>query len=152
MPEKHNPSAMVRSLLSTQRLGVLGTSGETGPYASLVAFAATRDMRHIVFATARTTRKYGNLKRDARVSLLIDSRSNRKADFHLATAATATGTAKETMGAEKRNCLRRFVKKHPNLKDFAASPNCALFRICVRTYYVVNRFQEVMELHIRSVR
>ena len=143
---------MIRSLLSLQRLGVLGTSSETGPYANLVAFAATRDMRHILFATTRATRKYRNLKRDSRVSLLVDSRSNREADFHLATAATAVGTARETIGAEKRKCLRMFLRKHPDLLDFAASPNCALFRIRVRTYYVVNRFQEVIELHLRSVR
>ena len=143
---------MIRSLLSLQRLGVLGTSSETGPYASLVAFAATGDMRHILFATSRATRKYANLKRDSRVSLLVDSRSNREADFRLATAATVTGTARETTGAEKRMCLRMFLRKHPNLKDFAASPSCALFRIRARKYYVVNRFQEVMELHVRSVR
>lgn len=143
---------MIQCLLSLQRLGVLGTSSETGPYASLVAFAATRDVRHLVFATPRATRKYGNLKRDSRVSLLVDSRSNSEADFHLATAATAVGTAIETMGAEKRKCLRMFLRKHPSLMDFAASPNCALFRIRVRTYYVVSRFQEATELHLRSIR
>ena len=151
MQKKRSPSAMIRSLLSLQRLGVLGTSSETGPYANLVAFASTRDMRHLLFATARTTRKYNNLKRDSRVSLLVDSRSNREADFHLAIATTATGTARELRGAEKRKCLRMFLRKHPHLKDFAASPNCALFRIRVRTYYVVNRFQEAMELRPRSV-
>ena len=152
MQRERSPKAMIKSLLSLQRLGILGTSSETGPYASLVVFAATRDMRHLVFATPRATRKYGNLKRDARVSLLVDSRSNRKADFHLAMAATAVGTATETMGAEKRQGLRMFLRKHPDLVDFAASPNCTLFRIRVRTYYVVNRFQETMELHLRSVR
>ena len=150
MQEKHNPSAMIRSLLSLQRLAVLGTGSEAGPYSSLVAFSATRDMRHIFFVTGRATRKYGNLKRDSRVSLLLDNRSNRETDFHLAAAATAVGTATEMRGEPKRTGLRRFLRKHPQLREFAASPNCALFRIRVRTYYVVSRFQQVMELHIRS--
>lgn len=152
MQKKRSPSTMIRSLLSSQRLGVLGTSSETGPYASLVAFAATRDTRHIIFATARGTRKYRNLKRDSRVSFLVDSRSNREADFRVATAATAVGRAIETIGAEKRKWLRMFLKKHPHLEDFAASPNCAMFRIRVRTYYLVNRFQEVIEMHLRPIR
>lgn len=152
MQRKRSPRTLIRSLLSLQRLGVLGTSSETGPYASLVAFAATRDMRHLVFATFRATRKYNNLKRDSRVSLLVDSRSNAVTDFQLAAAVTAVGTAKETHGAEKRRCLCMFLRKHPDLLDFAASPNGALFRIRVRTYYVVNRFQEVIELNLRSVR
>lgn len=143
------PTATVRSLLATQRLAVLCTIGENGPCANIVAFAAARDMRRILFATKRATRKYGNLTRDPRVSFLIDSRSNREADFRLAAAATAIGFAKETGGAAKQASLRLFLRKHPKLREFASSPDCALFSIHVGTYSVVDRFQRVAELRIR---
>ena len=48
-------------LLSTQKLAVLSTFGNEQPYASLIAFAAADDLKHIIFATTRATRKYANL-------------------------------------------------------------------------------------------
>ena len=47
----------VRRLLETQRYAVLCTQGDGQPYGSLVAFAATSDLRHVTFATPTTTRK-----------------------------------------------------------------------------------------------
>lgn len=142
MRQRQSPSAIVRSLLTTQRLGVLGTSGEAGPYASLVAFAASRDLKSIFFATARTTRKYGNLSRDPRVSLLVDSRSNSEADFRLAAAVTATGKATETKGTQKLKGVQTLLRKHPQLRSFVASSDCAILVIRVGAYYAVDQFRE----------
>lgn len=147
---KTTPRATVRSLLTTQRLAVLCTGGERGPYASLVAFAATRDMRRIFFATPRATRKYDNLKQDPRVSLLMDSRSNRETDFRLAAAATASGVAGEARGKERESALRLFLRKHPSLREFLTSPDCALFGVDVARYGVVDRFQRVAEVRIQG--
>jgi len=36
------------------------------------------------------------------------------------------------------------------LKDFVNSPTCALLRVRVETYYLVNRFQEVTELRAQE--
>jgi hypothetical protein len=104
-------------------------------------------MKQIVFATTRSTRKYENLTADPRVSLLIDNRSNRDADIHEATAVTATGQAEELAGPDRERFLRLYLETHPYLEHFVNSPTCALLRVRVQTYYLVNRFQEVMELH-----
>ena len=137
----------LRALLESQRLAVLATHREGQPYGSLVSFVATEDMKQVLFATTRSTRKYENLTADARVALLIDNRSNQDSDIHEATAVTATGRADEIDGADKERFLRLYLERHPYLQDFVNSPTCALLRVRVETYYLVNRFQEVTELH-----
>ena len=60
----------VRSLLLSQRLGVLGTRFEDAPHQSLVAFVVSEDLREIYFASPVQTRKAEALHKDARVALL----------------------------------------------------------------------------------
>jgi nitroimidazol reductase NimA-like FMN-containing flavoprotein (pyridoxamine 5'-phosphate oxidase superfamily) len=138
---------ILKTLLASQRLAVLATQRGGQPYGSLVSFAATQDMREILFATTRATRKYENLLAEPRVALLIDNRSNKESDIHEATAVTATGRAEELAGADREVYLDLYLRKHPYLRDFVLSPTCALLRVKVTTYYMVNRFQEVTELH-----
>jgi len=57
---------LLEGLFAGQRLAVLATQGEGQPYGSLVAFSAAPDLRRLVFATARSTRKYVNLRADPR--------------------------------------------------------------------------------------
>lgn len=136
--------------LLRERLAVLSTHDEGQPYASLVAFAATEDLRHIVFATSRPTRKYANLSADARVALLIDSRRNVESDFHRAEAVTAIGTVAELTGPERDTYLSLYLAKHPALEDFVRAPTCALLCISVERYIRVKNFQRVSELRIRT--
>jgi nitroimidazol reductase NimA-like FMN-containing flavoprotein (pyridoxamine 5'-phosphate oxidase superfamily) len=142
--------ARVTDLLRTQGLAVLSTQGEGQPYSSLVAFAATPGLRELLFATTRATRKYHNLAAEPRVSLLVDNRSNREADFHEAMAATAVGRAAEVAEADPAALRSIYLCKHPHLEDFLAAPTCALIRVQVEAYYVVQRFQDVRVLHPQS--
>ncbi|SDM01258.1 Pyridoxamine 5'-phosphate oxidase [Geoalkalibacter ferrihydriticus] len=137
---------LIHELLQQQNLGVLATSAAGHPYTTLVGFAATADMKQLLFATHRATRKYANLSVDQRVSLLIDNRSNRAEDFRIAAALTAFGTAREVPAEEQDGMRAIFFAKHPMLKEFVSSPGCALCRISVQRYSLVRRFQDVMEL------
>ena len=139
----------LKDLFASQRLGVLATYGEGQPYSSLVAFAATNDLKYLVFATTRATRKYANLSAESRVAILVDNRSNQDSDFHSAIAVTALGKAEEIDKREKNQFLRLYLDKHPYLAEFVNSPTCALLKVSVDRYYMVNRFQNVMELHMR---
>jgi hypothetical protein len=132
LSEESELEHFIRELFESQKLAVLGTQNEGQPYANLVAFAPSHDLKCLYFVTARATRKYANIEADARVTVLIDNRSNQDSDFSQAAAVTATGTA-----------------KHPMLEDFVRSPSCALLQIRVETYYLVRRFQNVMELHVK---
>jgi hypothetical protein len=129
---------------------VLATQQKGQPYASLVAFAATPDLKELLFATARSTRKFANLTQDSRVSLLVDSRSNRDADIHQAVAVTVIGTAVEVEEMDRGGCLGIYLGKHPHLEEFVKAPSCALIRVRVDSYNLVSRFQKVMELHVTS--
>ncbi len=138
----------IRDLFASQNLAVLATHSHEQPYASLVAFVATEDLKHIYFATAKTTRKFANLTANARVALLINSSTNRVADFHEAIAVTAVGRAQEVSDADRDRLLALYLAKHPYLVDFARSPTCALVRVTVKSYYLVRNFQNVLEFHI----
>lgn len=138
----------LKELFSSQKLAVLSTHQEGQPYASLVAFVVTEDLKHIFFVTPKTTRKFDNLSTDSRVAMLINSSQNQAADFHQALAVTAVGSAEEVTGDEKEKYLQFYLAGHPYLQDFARSPTCALIRVTARSYYLVKNFQNVMELHI----
>jgi nitroimidazol reductase NimA-like FMN-containing flavoprotein (pyridoxamine 5'-phosphate oxidase superfamily) len=138
----------LKELFASQNLAVLSTHQDGQPYASLVAFAATEDLKYIFFVTPKTTRKFANLSADCRVAVLINSSQNQAADFHRALSVTAVGSAEEITGDEKEAYLHFYLSRHPFLQDFARSPTCALVRITVRSYYLVKNFQNVMELHI----
>jgi nitroimidazol reductase NimA-like FMN-containing flavoprotein (pyridoxamine 5'-phosphate oxidase superfamily) len=146
MKTRDDVEKRLRELLITQALAVVATSRDGHPYGSLVAFVATDDLRHLVFATSRSTRKFGNLAQNPRVAVVVDNRSNRREDFHEACAATATGPAEDLAGAERDTMQRLFLARHPHLVDFIASSNVALVRVTVEAYRFVSRFQEVMEL------
>jgi heme iron utilization protein len=146
--QKDELEQLLRQLFSDQLLAVLGTQSQTGPYGSLVAFYATDDLKHLLFATARSTRKYHNLIRTPQVAMVIDNRSNKEGDFHEAIAVTAIGKAKEVGDPEKEQLKALYLAKHPGLLDFVQSSTCALVKIEVEIYYIVRQFQQVTELHI----
>jgi general stress protein 26 len=138
----------LRNLFETQNLAVVATQTGGQPYASLVAFVATDDLRYIFFITAKTTRKFANLISDSRVAVLVNSSVNQESDFHDAISITVTGIAEEIMDPERQEILNLYLSKHPYLEDFARSPSCALIRVAARSYYLVQNFQNVMEFHI----
>lgn len=140
----------LKKLLQSQPLAVLATQNRGQPYASLIAFASSGDLKRLYFATTRSTRKYANLSGDSRVAVLVDNRSNKASDFRWAMAATATGSAEEVDPAEKGSVLDLYLAKHPHLKEFVHSPTCALCEIRVQTFFVVTRFQSVVEVHVRA--
>jgi nitroimidazol reductase NimA-like FMN-containing flavoprotein (pyridoxamine 5'-phosphate oxidase superfamily) len=138
--------AFLRDLFESQRLAVLATSGKGHPHTSLMAFAATDDLKTLIFATTRSTRKFANLTVDPRASALVDNRSNWEPDFQKAVAVTARGAISEVSSRDKKPLLKLYLSKHPHLEDFATSPSSALIQMKVNMYYIVTQFQNVIEL------
>ena len=138
----------IASLLREQQLGVLATHGDVYPYNTLVGFAVTCDLKRILFATIRSTRKFHNITGHPEVSLLVDSRGNSPEDFKDAQALTVLGSARESTGQQKEEHMSLYLSKHPYLEDFIKDPHCALVSISVKKYILVSRFQEVMELEM----
>jgi nitroimidazol reductase NimA-like FMN-containing flavoprotein (pyridoxamine 5'-phosphate oxidase superfamily) len=140
----------LKELLDSQNLGVLATHRSGQPYTSLVAFYATEDLRHLFFVTPKTTRKFENLKADSRVSILVNSSTNQAVDLHRAVSVTVVGNATEVVGSKRQPILERYLKKHPHLEDFVRAPSCALVKVTAKSYYMVQNFQNVMELHLNQ--
>ncbi len=134
---------LLKDLFSSQPLAVLTTQSGGQPYGNLVAFAATEDLKSLLFATVRNTRKFANITTDPRVAMVMDSRTNQRVDFRRAVAVTATGIVEEVKGSEKNQLLKLYLLKHPHLKRFVTSTRCALLKVNVNSYVVVRRFQKV---------
>lgn len=137
----------VRTLLASQRFAALSTQEKDHPYMSLVAFAETGDLRTIVFATTRATRKYGNILAKSGVALLVDNRSNEVADIREAKAVTIIGTACEVSESLRERLDRVYLEKQPHMEEFLSSPTTALIKVDVESYIVVSRFQNVTILN-----
>ncbi len=142
-----NAKQLLRDLLASQRLAVLATSDGEQTHATLVAFSVTEDLGTIVFATTRATRKFRIIERAPCVAMLVDNRANEVADFRDALAATAHGTAAETV-KEGSDLLRLYLGEHPYLRDFVSAPSCALVAVRVERYDLVGAFQNVLEIRI----
>jgi hypothetical protein len=134
------------NLLNGQMFAALSTWGHGRPYGSLVAFASCDDMKRLIFATPKHTRKYSNLMENPYVAMLIDDRSNDVSDFAKAMAATADGLAYEPGSDQRERFTDLYLCKHPNLDSFVNNETCALFVVDVEVYHVVSTFQSVVEI------
>ena len=138
----------IERLAIGQPYAVLCTQGEGQPYGALVAFAFTDDLKQVVFATPKATRKYRTLSQCDHVALVIDNRPDQAGELMDIEAVTATGRAvliERVEDDEFKHWADLLVARHAYLKDFAASPSCALFRIDIVRYFHVVRFQEVRQ-------
>ena len=138
----------LKKLFSSQKLGVLATQQKKNPYTSLVAFACSDDMRKIVFATPKTTRKFANILSNSSVSFFIDNRTNRAIDFRKAIGLTALGSVRQVRKNKNSKLMKLYLSKHPQLDSFLASQSCAFLCIDVKSFYIVERFQKVTEVHL----
>ena len=140
------PEERIGRLVREHPYGVLCTQGQSQPYGSLVALAATEDLTTFVFSTPIATRKYRLLSECDRVALLIDSRSGAPDELMHVEAVTATGRAREIpRGPDFDRWADLLVGRHPRLTAFVRAESSALVRVEVDRYYYVSRFQEVRE-------
>jgi len=139
----------VGTLLASHRFAVLSTQEKDHPYMNLVAFAETGDLRTMLFATTRATRKYGNITAKSGVALLVDNRSNEVADIREAMAVTIIGTACEVPESLRERLDRVYLEKQPHMEEFLSSPTTALIKVDVESYVVVSCFENVVTLDLQ---
>jgi nitroimidazol reductase NimA-like FMN-containing flavoprotein (pyridoxamine 5'-phosphate oxidase superfamily) len=146
--DKERALSEILEILDEQRFAVLSTHSDGQPYASLVAFSVTRDIRKILFCTPRSTRKYANLSCDARVAMLVHNSHNAAIDCEQAVSVTATGAAIEIRGDQPGEERATFLAKHPDLEDFVTDPLNAFMSVEVSDYHFVRRFQDVLRIRM----
>ena len=135
----------IQALLHSQIQAVLATEHQHQPHTSLMAFVVTPDLRRMGLATLRATRKYANLQANPQVSLLIDNRCNKAADYRNAVAISVHGAIHEADAAHRPELLQLYLNRHPTLRDFVTAADCALLQLDVERYSVVSQFQSVAE-------
>ena len=144
--EVEDLGARILRLVTGEPFAVLCTQGDAQPYGSVVAVAFTQDLRHALFATPVTTRKFRLLIASNRVALVVDNRSTWCDDMMRVEAVTATGRAvRVEHGEEFERWAAVLLGRHPYLHAFVRADSCALFRVDVLRYFHVERFQEVRE-------
>jgi len=137
---------LVKDVLSEQNLGVLATTGKEYPYTTLISFIMIEDGLHIIFSTMRQTRKYKNIVKHPKVSILVSTSKNNIDDFKDAVSITLLGTASITEGEEREKAQKVFLGKFPFLEDFVSDPSSELIRVRIEKAIVVTRFQNVREI------
>ena len=135
----------IRRLCDSQSFAVLATQGNGQPYATLISFAATQNLKYIIFTTPKATRKYSLIEGDKRVSLLIDNRSNQPDSINQISALTITGNARILTDEDQEHWTDLFMEKHPYLSNFVESDSTAMILVEVVRYFYVRKFQEVFE-------
>ena len=136
----------LNALDKDQLHAVLATDSDGQPYTSMIAYALTLDKKGIVFVTPQKTRKYKNILKNNRVSLLIDTRSNTEKDYMSAESLTILGNAIPVGKGQKWSELAGVLtRKHPNLNEIIHSPETKLIFVEIIRCIHVTRFQTVSE-------
>jgi len=150
-PPSSNPGSdvedQIRRLLHERPFGVLSTQAQGQPYASLIAFAFTSQLRAFFFSTPRATRKFKLLSQCDRVALLVDDRCLHPDHFMEVQGVTITGRARQIPPDSQDWEIARasLLERHAQLRDFLAAPTTALFRVDVVRAFHVSRFQQVFQ-------
>jgi uncharacterized pyridoxamine 5'-phosphate oxidase family protein len=137
-------SDRLKILNKNQHFGVLATNDTGKPYTSLISFAIAPDLKRVIFATPKDTRKYKNILNTKEVAILIDNRSSTQKKLMATEAVTIIGTARHVRRGKIRDELAAiYLKKHPDLKDFIKSDTTALILVEATRCIHVGKFQTI---------
>lgn len=143
---RQEPLETIKKLFASQKLAVLSTQKDGHPYASLVSFSFSSNLKQLFFLTRTGTKKFSNLTACPQVAVLVTSAHNSDNDFTQAQAVTVLGRARPL--AEKAPLIRDFLICHPHLDEFAKAPDTVLVEVRPETYILVSRFEDVVEIKI----
>ncbi len=103
-----------------QRLAVVSSVGPGGAPQSAVVGVGTSDAGEIVFDTLGTSRKAGNLRRDARASLVV---------WEGERTVQIDGLADEPTGEDRERLREVYFAAYPDGRERLAWPHITHFRI-----------------------
>jgi pyridoxine/pyridoxamine 5'-phosphate oxidase len=130
----------ILDFICSQRYCVVSSlAGDGRPQSALVGFGQTDDLQ-LVFATKAHTRKFGNLERDGRVSVVIG--------FEAPVTVQYEGTARLLQGEEAEKYFNVYYSKNPNARRFKETLHETIFLVEPKwiRYTDVTKGPEVVEL------
>lgn len=150
MKDINKKKELISNICASQYFGVLATSRENKPYTTIVAFVLDDDLQNLYFSTPRDTKKFSQLSSNKAVSFLVHNSSNNPEDLSKAVGITITGKAFELPKKASQKSIETFLVKHPQMKEFIHSENTAFIGLSIERYDIVERFQNVTVLRLKS--
>lgn len=129
----------VKAMLLDNTLCVMCTTSEGLPYCSLMTYVLSEDLKTVYMVTVRESRKYRNLKENARVSLLVDNRQ--RLDFHSeehVASITFEGVHRPLNTEESEGARDLFAASHSELHEILKNPDCVIFGVELKTFLLLN--------------
>jgi hypothetical protein len=133
----------IEGALQTSQFAVLATEGKGQPHASLIAITPFAGFRQLIFATYRNTLKYRNLIHNSKVAVLIEGRDVNLKDPNGSIVLTIIGHTEEISIAENEAAYQAHLKRHPKMKSFMLSSDCALITVIAQSYQIVNGIDDI---------
>lgn len=133
----------IKSVIHNETFAILSSEGKSQPHASLIAVTVYDELKSLLFATYKDTRKYENICHNPKVAVLFDNRSCEIKSSKEIVVITAFGLAKEVAPENLSDTTELHLKKHPDLKEFLASTNCALIEVQIEAYQIVKSIESV---------
>ncbi len=141
----------IRALLAGRKFAVLATQSDGQPHASLMAFTPVDDIKRLVFATYRKTRKYESMIKDGRAALLIGCGIEPFEQQRAGLIVTAHGNVSEALSNSRQSMLMSHIQRHPEFEEFFSSPECALIVMEISNYQLVTSTDEVRWYSLDSI-
>jgi len=130
----------MKDIVKANDLCVLATVSRGTPHCSLMSYVSDEEGREIYLISHRQTKKYFNLMENPTVSLLIDTREEKKGQKRIdIKALTISGEFQTINNPGKKDLIRsKFLKRHPHLADFLNDPESDLFSIKIRSFQLLD--------------
>jgi len=130
----------MKDIVKANDLCVLATVSEGRPHCSLMSYISGEEGREIYLISHKQTRKYLNLMENPNVSLLIDTREEKKAQRRIyIKALTVSGEFQTINDPGKKDLIRaKFLKRHSHLTDFLSDPGAEIFSIKIISFQLLD--------------
>jgi len=133
----------IEDVLKLNKFAVLATDNGGQPHVSLVAITLFGNFRQLIFATYRNTLKYRNLSHNNKVALLIENRDSDMKGLHGSTVLTIIGHTEEISIEDNEVAYQAHLQRHPEMKSFMLSSDCALILVIAQSYQVVYGIDDI---------
>ena len=130
----------MKDIVKGNDLCVLATVSEGKPHCSLMSYISDEKGQEIYLISNKQTKKYVNLLKNPQVSLLIDTREEKKGQRRIdIKALTVSGEFQTINDSVKKDLIRtKFLRKHPHLTDFLNDSGAEIFSIKIKSFQLLN--------------
>lgn len=132
----------IENALLSSRFAILATEGKGQPHMSLIAITPAGGYSKLIFSTYRNTVKYSNLIENGKVAVLIENGDCKNLNLQGNFILTAFGHAEEIKDGNDL-ILKSHLERHPDMKSFMKSEECAHIQITVNAFQLVMRIEDV---------